>query len=67
MADFFAALERAAETAVFEPQEFIEAGENVTVLGWVKSTDCNPQMARLQMQIFQGRDGDSISFGKWNP
>jgi ketosteroid isomerase-like protein len=34
----FAALERAAETAVFEPQEFIEAGENVTVLGWVKST-----------------------------
>jgi uncharacterized protein len=38
VADFFAALERAAETAVFEPQEFIEAGENVTVLGWVKST-----------------------------
>ena len=38
VADFFEALVRADDTAVFEPREFIEAGENVTVLGWTKVT-----------------------------
>jgi ketosteroid isomerase-like protein len=38
VADFFEALVRADDTAVFEPREFIEAGEHVTVLGWTKVT-----------------------------
>jgi ketosteroid isomerase-like protein len=38
VADFFEALGRADDTAVFEPREFIEAGEHVTVLGWTKVT-----------------------------
>jgi uncharacterized protein len=36
VANFFSALESADETQVFEPREFIEAGEHVTVLGCVK-------------------------------
>lgn len=36
VANFFSALESADETQVFEPREFIEAGEHVIVLGWVK-------------------------------
>ena len=38
VANFFTALGSVEELTVFEPREFIEAGENVTVLGWVKST-----------------------------
>jgi ketosteroid isomerase-like protein len=38
VADFFEALARVDETVVFEPREFIEAGEHVTVLGWTKVT-----------------------------
>jgi ketosteroid isomerase-like protein len=38
VADFFTALSRADEIHAFEPREFIDAGEHVTVLGWEKST-----------------------------
>ena len=38
VADFFAAIPKADAIEVFEPREFIEAGENVVVLGWEKST-----------------------------
>jgi uncharacterized protein len=38
VAEFFEALGQADETAVFEPREFIEAGEHITVLGWSKVT-----------------------------
>jgi len=38
VADFFAAIPRADTIHSFEPREFIEAGEHVTVLGWEKST-----------------------------
>jgi ketosteroid isomerase-like protein len=38
VAEFFAALAQVEDVTVFEPQEFIEAGENVTVLGYSEST-----------------------------
>lgn len=38
VAEFFAAVAEADEIHVFEPREFIEAGEHVTVLGWERST-----------------------------
>ncbi|MBV8484750.1 MAG: nuclear transport factor 2 family protein [Verrucomicrobia bacterium] len=36
--EFFAAINQAEEITVFEPREFIEAGENVTVLGYLEGT-----------------------------
>ena len=38
VAEFFAAVARTDDVHVFEPREFIEAGDHVTVLGWEKST-----------------------------
>ena len=38
VADFFADLSRAEDIRAFEPREFIEAGEYLTVLGWFDST-----------------------------
>jgi len=37
VADFFAAVAQADDIHVFEPREFIEAGEHVTVLGWERA------------------------------
>jgi uncharacterized protein len=36
--EFFAAIPRADDIHAFEPREFIEADEQVTVLGWESST-----------------------------
>jgi ketosteroid isomerase-like protein len=38
VAEFFADISHADEIHAFEPREFIEAGEHVTVLGWESST-----------------------------
>jgi ketosteroid isomerase-like protein len=38
VAEFFAAIPRCDEIHVFEPREFLEADEHVTVLGWESST-----------------------------
>ena len=38
VADFFAAMDRVDELTVFEPREFIEVGEHITVLGWLEGT-----------------------------
>jgi uncharacterized protein len=38
VAEFFAALDRFEDLTMFEPREFIEAGENVTVLGYLESS-----------------------------
>jgi ketosteroid isomerase-like protein len=35
---FFESLPQADDIHAFEPREFIEAGEHVTVLGWEKTT-----------------------------
>lgn len=48
MLDFFAAVERAEEFHAFEPREFIEAGEHVTVLGWLSAT------ARTAQKKYEG-------------
>jgi ketosteroid isomerase-like protein len=37
VADFFQAVAQADDIQVFEPREFIEAGQHVTVLGWERS------------------------------
>ena len=38
VAAFFSDVSRADQIHQFEPREFIEAGEHVTVLGWERST-----------------------------
>jgi len=59
VADFFAALPRADEIHVFEPREFIEAGEHVTVLGWEKSTalDTGKQFESEWVHVFTVKEG----------
>jgi uncharacterized protein len=43
VAKFFESLAQADDIHAFEPREFIEAGENVTVLGWGKTTALDTQ------------------------
>jgi ketosteroid isomerase-like protein len=43
VANFFKALPQADDIHAFEPREFIEAGEHVTVLGWEKTTAVDTQ------------------------
>jgi uncharacterized protein len=59
VADFFEALARVDETAAFEPREFIESGEHVTVLGWVKGTarDTQKTFDTEWVHVFTVRDG----------
>jgi ketosteroid isomerase-like protein len=59
VADFFAALAGVDETEVFEPREFIESGEHVTVLGWVKVTarDTQKTFDTEWVQVFTVQDG----------
>jgi ketosteroid isomerase-like protein len=38
VAAFFAAIPQADQIHMFEPREFIDGGEHVTVLGWEQST-----------------------------
>ena len=38
VAAFFAAIPRADDIHAFEPREFLDAGEHVTVLGWESTT-----------------------------
>jgi ketosteroid isomerase-like protein len=43
VAKFFELLPQADDIHAFEPREFIEAGEHVTVLGWEKTTAIDTQ------------------------
>ncbi|HEV3211114.1 MAG TPA: nuclear transport factor 2 family protein [Chthoniobacterales bacterium] len=43
VAKFFESLPQADDIHAFEPREFIEAGEHVTVLGWEKTTAMDTQ------------------------
>ncbi len=38
VADFFRDIPKSDQILAFEPREFIEAGEHVTVLGWERTT-----------------------------
>lgn len=59
VAAFFAALPVADAIHVFEPREFIEAGEHVTVLGWEQSTalDTNEDFATEWVHVFTVKEG----------
>jgi uncharacterized protein len=59
VADFFAMLARTEDFHVFEPREFIEAGEHVTVLGWAKATGFDTQKTAEGewVQVFTVKEG----------
>ena len=59
VAEFFAAVDRADDTTVFEPREFIEAGENVTVLGYAEGSarDTKQKFQSEWVHIFTVKNG----------
>jgi uncharacterized protein len=59
VADFFAAIPRVDAIHVFEPREFIDAGEQVVVLGWEKTTalDTNKMYETEWVHVFTVRNG----------
>lgn len=59
VADFFSALARTDDIHVFEPREFIEAGEHVTVLGWEDSTalDTGKDFSGEWVHVFTVKNG----------
>ena len=54
-----AAVDRADDTTVFEPREFIEAGENVTVLGYAEGSarDTKQKFQSEWVHIFTVKNG----------
>jgi uncharacterized protein len=62
VAEFFSALQSADETQTFEPREFIEAGEHVTVLGWIKgiARDTGTPFETEWAHVFTVRDGKVV-------
>jgi uncharacterized protein len=59
VADFFEAIPQADDIHAFEPREFIEAGEHVTVLGWESSTarDTGKKFESEWVHVFTVKDG----------
>lgn len=59
VAEFFAAVARADDIHVFEPREFLEAGEHVTVLGWESSTaiDTGKKFESEWVHVFTVKNG----------
>src|SRR5262249_21741816 len=59
VADFFAAIPRADAIHVFEPREFIEGGEHVTVLGFERSTaiETGKEFETEWVHVFTIRNG----------
>lgn len=57
--EFFVAIPQADDMHAFEPREFIEAGEHVTVLGWERSTalDTGKQFESEWAHVFTVRNG----------
>ena len=57
--EFFAAIAQVENIAIFEPQEFIEAGDNVTVLGYVEAVvrDTKQTYQTEWVHVFTVRDG----------
>ena len=64
VADFFAAVARLDNIQVFEPREFIEAGEHVTVLGFEKTTaiDTGKNFESEWLHLFTIKDGKITRF-----
>jgi ketosteroid isomerase-like protein len=59
VAEYFAAVGQASDITVFEPREFIEAGENVTVLGYLEGSarDTKQKFQSEWVQIFTVKNG----------
>ena len=59
VADFFAAVSRIDDVHVFEPREFIEADEHVTVLGWETTTarDTHTKFESAWVHVFTVKNG----------
>jgi uncharacterized protein len=59
VAGFFTDLASVEELPVFEPREFIEAGENVTVLGYLEgyARDTNQKFQSEWVHVWTVRDG----------
>ena len=59
VADFFAAVASVDDIQVFEPREFLESGEHVTVLGFEKSTaiDTGHSFESEWAHVFTVRNG----------
>jgi ketosteroid isomerase-like protein len=57
--EFFEAVSRVDEIELFEPREFIEAGEHVTVLGWEKTTvrDTQKKFESEWVHLFTVKNG----------
>jgi len=60
--DFFRAIPQSDDIHAFEPREFIEAGEHVTVLGWEDTTavDTGKRFQSEWAHVFTVRDGKII-------
>jgi ketosteroid isomerase-like protein len=58
VAAFFAAIPQADEIHVFEPREFIDAGDDVTVLGWEqsKALESNQEFSSEWVHVFTLKD-----------
>jgi ketosteroid isomerase-like protein len=58
MLDFFQAIQKEDEFYTFRPREFIEAGEHVTVLGWLGATAraAREKHERAWVHVFTVRD-----------
>ncbi|MEK7322980.1 MAG: nuclear transport factor 2 family protein [Pseudomonadota bacterium] len=56
---FFTAVAQADDIHSFEPEEFIEAGEHVTVLGWESSTarDTRQEFQSQWIHVFTVKNG----------
>ena len=59
VADFFAAVARSDDIHAFEPREFIEANEHVTVLGWEDTTarDTHKKFETEWVHVFTVKNG----------
>jgi uncharacterized protein len=62
VAEFFATLSQFEDVTVFDPGEFIEAGENVTVLGYLEGSarDTKQRYQTQWIHVFTVRGGKII-------
>lgn len=59
VAKFFADIPKSDDIHVFEPREYLEAGDHVTVLGWERSTalDTGKPFETEWVHVFTVKDG----------
>jgi ketosteroid isomerase-like protein len=64
VADFFGAIAQVDDIHAFEPREFIECGEHLTVLGWEKTTsrDTGVSFESEWVHVFTIKDGKVACF-----